>query len=276
MFEQYSPKIALIGAGNLGTCVLEGLLDQSFPADKLLATTASSKSAQALQEKLGINTTTDNLQAAEWADVVIIAVKPNLIATVLDDMQPVLQMGQRLVISLAAGVSSQFIMNKLGDDVSIVCAMPNIAACIAQSATAAYATPATTDTHRQLAHALLSSLGMVIWLEDETQLDGVVGLAASAPAYFFLVMEALVQAGEQMGVESQVAEQLVTQVCKGAGLLAQRPGESAQDLREQVTSSGGTTAKALDHLLNNDLAAIMNGAAQKAAQHAVDTRHSEG
>lgn len=276
MFEQYSPKIALIGAGNLGTCVLEGLLDQSFPADKLLATTASSKSAQALQEKLGINTTTDNLQAAEWADVVIIAVKPNLVAEVLKEMQAPLQVGQRLIISLAAGVSSQAIANKISEDLSIVCAMPNIAASVGACACGAYATASTTAANQQLAHSILASLGFVVWLEEETQLDAVVGVAGSAIAYYLLIMEAMIEAGEQMGLNKQTAQQLVSQTCLGAGKLMQKTDQSASQLREQVTSEKGATAKALDHLLNNDLAAIMNGAAQKAAQHAVDTRHSEG
>lgn len=266
--QQTYERIALIGAGKLGTCIIQGLLNQGVMPEQLIATTASMASGQSLQDVWGISTTTDNLEAGEKADVVIIAVKPQLVATVVRQMQPALQQGQKLIISVAAGVSSDVISNAVGQEVPVVCAIPNIASSIGASAIGAYANQVVSKQQHEQARALLSSLGAVFWLPQETLLNAVVGIAGSAPAYLFLIMEALANAGEAMGLEQTVARQLVEQTCLGAASLAKQSNLTVAELREQVTSPNGTTAHALSYLLNNDLPGIMEGAAKAAAQRA--------
>lgn len=261
-------RIALLGAGKLGTCILQGLLKQGISIDRLIATTASEDSAQALASKLGIQAVTDNREAAHQADVVIVAVKPSGVAGLLEEIKPVIEQSHALIISVAAGVSSDSITDVVGHHVPVICAMPNTASSVGQSATGAFANAYVSEKQHNLAHALLLSLGQVFWLPKEDLLTAVVGIAGSAPAYFFLVMEGLIQAGQSMGLDYDTALRLVAQTCYGAGALVQQSQLTPDQLRGQVTSPNGSTAKALECLRNEDLVGMMERAAQAAAQHA--------
>lgn len=272
--EQLQERIAIIGAGKLGTCIIQGLLHQGVTSEQLIATTARAPSGQSLQDKWGITTTTDNLEAAQKADVIIVAVKPQLVTTVVQQMKPALQDGHRLIISVAAGVRSDVISDAVDQEVPIVCAMPNTASSIGESATGAYANQAVSKRQHEAAHALLTSLGAVFWLPQEHLLNAVVGIAGSAPAYLFLIMEALADAGVSMGLEQTTARQLVEQTCFGAASLAQQSGLTVTELREQVTSPHGSTAQALNCLLSNDLPGIMYEAVKAAVNRTKEVEAS--
>ncbi|RDI41318.1 pyrroline-5-carboxylate reductase [Aquicella lusitana] len=260
----HTPVISIIGAGNMGSSLIGGLIKDGHPSDKLWAADPSGEKLTQLKTKFDINTTSDNAQAIQAADTIIFAVKPQAFAHVALPLKKVIAERKPLVISIAAGIREASIQQWLNGKTPIVRAMPNTPALIGCGATALYANPYVTESQRNLAESILRAVGVVVWLNDEKLMDTVTALSGSGPAYFFLMMEALQEAAEDLGLPTETARLLTLQTALGAARMAIESGTSLAELRRKVTSPGGTTEKAISVLEENNIRRLFKQALQAA------------
>jgi pyrroline-5-carboxylate reductase len=237
--------IAFIGGGNMARSLIGGLLAAGVPAARLRVADPG-PAARAACQALGLTRVgADNAAAATGAAVLVLAVKPQVMAEAARSLAVTVQAEQPLVISVAAGIASADLMRWLGGPVALVRAMPNTPALLGAGATGACASPRVTSAHRATATALLGSVGSVEWLDDEALMDVVTAVSGSGPAYFFLVLELLEAEGVRLGLPAPVARRLAVETAYGAARMARETGTPPAELRAQVTSPGGTTAAAL-------------------------------
>ncbi|MHB1948877.1 MAG: pyrroline-5-carboxylate reductase [Gammaproteobacteria bacterium] len=240
-----SATIAIIGGGHMGTSLLAGLIANHYASDKLWVADPETKKLLHLKTEFNIQTTTDNLVALQSADIVILAVKPQLLAKVCAQMQEIIHQKQPLVISIAAGVRVDSIQKWLGGKTAIVRAMPNTPAMISCGATALFANKFVSANHHDLAESILRAVGVCEWVNDETLMDTVTALSGSGPAYFFLMIEALQNAAQELGLPAETARLLTLQTAFGAARMALESEFEVTELRKRVTSPGGTTEQAV-------------------------------
>ena len=211
------------------------------------------------------------LAMAAVADVVVLAVKPQVLKPVATALAEAVQKRRPLIISIAAGVRTPAIARWLGGEVALVRAMPNTPALVASGATALYATAAVSPAQRALAESILRAVGLTLWLEDEAQMDAVTALSGSGPAYFFLVMEALEEAAVNgLELPRDIARLLTLQTAFGAAKMALESAEDMATLRARVTSPGGTTERAVEVLENGRLRALFAAALAAARQRSIE------
>ncbi len=241
------PTIAIIGAGTMGEALLKGLLRNGVaePA-KIVAGEPRAERLAELEARYGIRGTQANAVAARGAAIVFLSVKPQVMGRVLDDLRGHVS-PDALVFSIAAGVRIATIREGLGVE-RIVRAMPNTPAQIGQGITVWTATEHVTAEQREQTLTILQALGEEVYVEDEHYLDMATALSGTGPAYVYLFMEALIDAGVHLGFSRWIAEKLVMQTVIGSALYARQSGLHPAALRNQVTSPGGTTAEALYHL----------------------------
>ncbi len=262
--------ITLIGGGNMARSLIGGLIADGHPAAGVRCAEPDAARREALIADFGIQAFEDNATATRGADAVILAVKPNRIAEVATDLALQIREQQSVVISIAAGVRSSDIARWLGDGAAVVRAMPNTPALVQTGATALYANQAVSETQRELAETTLRAVGMVVWLSEEQQMDAVTALSGSGPAYFFLTMELMQAAAEELGLDQKTARLLTLETALGAARMALESSEDAATLRTRVTSPGGTTAAALAEFDKAGLAAIYRKALGAAAERAAE------
>ncbi|MEM9952487.1 MAG: pyrroline-5-carboxylate reductase [Chloroflexota bacterium] len=237
-------KIAFIGAGNMGGSIINGLVSsQLIPPDQIIAADINEVRLQELAESLGINTTTNNVEATEDADIIVIAVKPQFLENALHELRGRVD-GAGLILSVVAGVKIRDIAEDL-HNTRIVRSMPNTPSQIGEGVTVWTATYEVMDEYKALAKEILSAIGEELYVADENYMDMATGLSGSGPAYVFLIIEAMIDAGVRMGFNRVQAEKLVLQTIKGSVLYAQQSGTHPTILKNQVTSPGGTTAAGL-------------------------------
>jgi pyrroline-5-carboxylate reductase len=239
------PTISLIGAGNMGSSLIGGLIAAGHPNDKLWAADTSLDKLDRLKATFNIHTTLDNTEAVITADVVIFAVKPLLFAPVAKELAQTLQIHRPLIISIAAGIQVATMVHYLGNEAAIVRAMPNTPALVRLGATALFANAAVSNGDRKIAEKIMSAVGLVKWLKTEALMDSITALSGSGPAYFFLIMEALEQAAVELGLPVDIAHLFTLQTALGAANMAIKSDKSLAELRKEVTSTGGTTEKAI-------------------------------
>lgn len=264
------PVIAVIGAGNMGSSLIGGLLKDGHPSSKIWATDISEEKLAQLKSQFNVHVTTDNDKAVESADIVILAVKPQYFAPVAKNMQTSVQLRKPLIISIAAGVRAASIQHWLGGNIAIVRAMPNTPALINCGATAMYANEFVSAEQHNAAESVLRAVGLAVWIEHESQMDTVTALSGSGPAYFFLVMEAMQIAAEELGLSAETARLLTLQTGLGATRMAMESDYSLEELRHQVTSPGGTTEKAVSVLEEHNIRELF-----KKALHGAKLRSEE-
>ncbi len=260
-------RLAIVGCGNLGRALLAGLLDGAATPAQVAVSTRRPERAEVLALAHGVRAASSNLDAIRDADVVLLAVKPQIFPEVLAELQP--EIGQRLVISVAAGVSIHQIRAGLGDGPRIVRAMPNTPAVIKESATAVAAGPRASPEDLALAQAIFSAVGRVV-VVDESHLDAVTGLSGSGPAYVFLMIEAFSDAGVKVGLSREVALELAVQTIQGAARLVQQTKEHPGRLKDQVTSPGGTAIAGLHTLEAGGLRTTIMNAVEAATRRAAE------
>lgn len=261
-------KIAFIGGGNMASSLIGGLLKQGFSATDLIASDPLEQSRQRLVGEFGIATSATNDCASE-ADVVVLAVKPQIMKPVATDLASIL--GHRpLVISIAAGITIASLQSWLGKDTPLVRCMPNTPALLQKGATGLYASDAVDDQQRSQAEAIIAAVGTVSWFTSEEDIDRVTALSGSGPAYFFLVMEAMENAGVKLGLDRRVARQLTIQTALGAAAMADQGEAEPAELRSRVTSPGGTTEAAINSFIHNDLPGLFEEAIEAAFQRSVE------
>ncbi len=263
MFKQ-DQSIAFIGAGNMATALIRGLIARGFPCADIWASDPDSQQLEKLKSELGINTSEDNAVAVSNATVVVLAVKPQLMHEVLVPLQTTLAAHKVLLISIAAGVSIKTMESLSSPDQAIVRCMPNTPALVEAGASALFANASVSAEQKKQAKDILSAVGLVCWLQKENDIDIVTALSGSGPAYFFLFIEALQEAAVNEGLSPAIANSLALQTAFGATKLALESDDDVIELRRKVTSSGGTTEAAIAQFESDDFKSIVNRAVQQA------------
>ncbi|WP_341922797.1 pyrroline-5-carboxylate reductase [Polaromonas sp. YR568] len=262
-----SSVIAFIGGGNMASAIIGGLLKQGTPADRIQIVEPWAEQRAKLQVQFGIAAEAAPGAALASAALVVWAVKPQTFREAALQAGP--HTGQALHLSVAAGIRSDSMASWLATE-RIVRAMPNTPALVGQGMTALFARPAVTAAERQAVERVIQTTGEHLWLAQEEQLDAVTALSGSGPAYVFYFIEAMVQAGTEMGLSREQAHQLVVQTFVGASALAKASSEPPETLRERVTSKGGTTYAALTSLERDGVRLqfmrAMHAARQRAAE----------
>lgn len=238
-------EIAFIGGGNMATSLIAGLLADGHPPERLWVSDPDSAKLAHLSARYGVNTRADNNAILEHAGVVVLAVKPQILEQVVRGLAPQWFQRQPLLISIAAGIREQSIEHWLGGRPALVRAMPNTPAMIQAGATALHANQRVTKAQKDVAERILRAVGLTLWVENEELMDGVTALSGSGPAYFFLIMEALEQAGTELGLSGETARLLTLQTALGAARMAMESPDPPAVLRHKVTSPGGTTERAI-------------------------------
>jgi pyrroline-5-carboxylate reductase len=271
-------SLSFIGCGVMAEAIIGGLLrrDLVTPA-QIIGSHPRPARREELQKKYGIDVVESNAQAAKAGSasdgparknsIVILAVKPQRLSTVFNELRGQLQKEQ-LVLSIVAGAKIETIAGELGHQ-SIVRAMPNTPAQIGQGMTAWTATPQVGDAQLAQVRALLGALGKEIYVETERMIDMATALSATGPTYIFLVMEALVDAGVHMGFSRHIAQELVLQTMLGSVLFAKESHKHPAELRNMVTSPGGTSAEAIYQMEKGGLRTVLSKAVWAAFQRAV-------
>lgn len=239
-----NPKIAFIGAGNMASSIISGLLAEGFLATDICACAPRQERLTQLANDLGVTVSTDNLAAAAAAEVVILSVKPQVLKSAAIALQPAVA-HRPLIISVAAGITTKSLAQWLGNEQAIVRSMPNTPAQLRQGATGLFANQQVSSAQRATAERILGAVGIVQWLTEEHLLNSVTAVSGSGPAYFFLVMEAMIAAGVELGLTQAAASELTVQTALGAALLAKNSSVDVAELRRQVTSPKGTTEQAI-------------------------------
>ena len=235
--------IGFIGGGNMAVSLIGGLITAGVPAADITVTEPDEARQTALKQQFKVNTSGDN-NAVLTCNTVVLAVKPQLLKAVCQQLDKN-KLADSLFISIAAGVKSSDINRWLNNNQAIVRCMPNTPALLQSGASGLFANAFVSDIQRQRAEKILQAVGTVVWVDDEEQLNAVTAVSGSGPAYFFLMMEAMQQAGEALGLSSEVAQSLVLQTALGAARMASESDSSPAELRQQVTSKGGTTEQAI-------------------------------
>lgn len=262
--EPLSKKIAMIGAGQMAEALLAGLLaSRSADPTALFATDTSAERRDLVKRRFGIRVGSDNCEAASWADVVLLAVKPQSLDSVLEGIASTL--AGRLVISIAAGVSIRRIAGRVPHGTRIVRVMPNAPALVREGMSALAFGPGVTEEDVSLARALFEAVGRVVTVEEHL-MEAVTGLSGSGPAYVFMAIEAMADGGVKMGLSRSVAELLAAQTVLGAARMMLETGEHPARLKDRVASPGGTTIAGLHQLEQGGLRASLMAAVEAATK----------
>lgn len=260
--------IGFIGAGNMALSLIKGLLASGYPAENISATDPDTDKCHQVAQTLGIRCQANNTQCAEQADILVLAVKPQQMRLVCEEIQPQVSSHQPLVVSIAAGLRTDTLQQWLGGSAAIVRTMPNTPAMIQSGATGLFANERVNEEQRTHAENILRAVGLTVWVDKESDLDIVTAVSGSGPAYYFLFMEAMQAAAESMGLSPQSAKLLTIQTAFGAAKMALESSDSCQTLREKVTSPNGTTEKALQWFASHDFNDTVAGAMYAAKSRA--------
>lgn len=238
--------LAFIGGGNMAASLIGGLVADGYDPQSILASDPQHDRLAALSARYGIRSAKDNDSAAASADLLVLAVKPQVMKQVCRDLRDAVQASRPLIMSIAAGVREDYLQEWLGGGLPVVRTMPNTPAMIQAGATVLHAGSGVSETQRNLAETVMRAVGLTRWVDSEARLDEVTALSGSGPAYFFLVMEAMEQAGVDLGLDPESARLLTIQTAVGAARMAMESRDPPSVLRERVTSPGGTTERALE------------------------------
>ncbi|NNG00483.1 MAG: pyrroline-5-carboxylate reductase [Desulfobacteraceae bacterium] len=257
-------KIGFIGTGNMGQALISGLLSSgSARKTNIFCSDVRENVLEELETKYGITTTTDNLELVKASDIIIYAIKPQIMASVLKETAPHLDM-TKIIISTAAGVPMAAIESALGKDLRLIRVMPNVAVSVKQGASAIAAGAHTQKEDIALAMEIFNSVGKCIFLKENNLMDAVTGLSGSGPAYIFLIIDALADAGVKMGLSRQESLCLSTQTVLGAAQLLMETKSHPGQLKDMVTSPGGTAIAGLHTLEKGGLRTTLINAVEAA------------
>jgi pyrroline-5-carboxylate reductase len=258
-------RIAFVGAGVMAESMIAGLLKNALiPAGHLVASHPREDRRCRLEERFGILTTESNREAAHDADLVLLTIKPQVLQGVMRQLCGSLSPRQ-VVVSVIAGAPIDVLVNGLGHQ-AVVRVMPNTPAQVGQGMSVWSTTPGVTDTQRLRVQAVLRALGEELWVEEEKYVDMATALSGTGPTYVFLMMEALIDAGVHMGFPRRIAEQIVLQTVSGSVAFARDSGKHMAELRNMVTSPGGTSAEAIYQMEKGGLRTVLSRAVYAAYQ----------
>lgn len=265
-----APTIAFIGGGNMATSLVGGLLAHDHPADSIWVSDPDTARLKQLQERYAVCTSADNARAVGRADIVVLAVKPQVMKPVVESVRVAVAEHQPLVMSVAAGVREADMRSWLGGDTAIVRCMPNTPALLGAGATGLYANPKVSATQRSAAENIMRAAGITLWVDEEQLLDAVTAVSGSGPAYYFLLMELMEKTGTELGLEADAARILTLHTALGAARMALESGEAPGTLRQQVTSPAGTTEAAIKSFLSGGIEERVRAALTAARDRAIE------
>ena len=252
----------------MAQAIIKGLLQQGLAAEKIIATCGTPDNAEKIQREFGIACSNDNQQAVQHADIVVLAVKPQVLQAVCEQLKPAIK-PNTLILSVAAGVRASDIANWLGQS-AIARSMPNTPSAVGMGASGLYCKPECNPEQRTHCRNILEAVGLCVDLTDEAQIDAVTAVSGSGPAYFFLFIEAIRDAGVKLGLNADTALSLALQTARGAAELAQQSELDVGELRRRVTSPNGTTERAIQSFETNRLHNIVEQDMQACAQRAAE------
>ena len=258
--------IAFIGSGNLAGSLVRGLIERGFAASGIALADRDAAKTGALAEKHpGIVIRASNREVAADCEILIISVKPGDVRGVCEETREVLRTRSALLVSVAAGVTTEMLAGWTQPRQALVRSMPNVPVAIGCGMSALYAGPGVSPTQRDKVEQIFAAVGDVTWVEDEKLMDVVTALSGSGPAYFFRVIEALAKGAVALGMDAASAQRLAVQTAFGAASLARRGSADPKTLREMVSSRGGTTEQALASLEQSDIDTMFKRALEAAA-----------
>ena len=265
-------KIAFIGGGNMARSLISGLIKAGYDSNLISVSNRSEGKLIALNKDFGIKTSLDNYEIAKDADVIVLAVKPQFMAEMLNQLTAKINnYGNRLIISLAAGVTVERLTGLLNGHKKIVRLMPNTPALIGYGVTGTFAAPDVNAEEKEFTNRILTAVGKVVWVEKESDINTVTAASGSSPAYFFLFMQYLIEHTKEMGLSEEQARTLVVETALGAAQMAIKNADvSLEMLRAQVTSKGGTTFAAISKFeelnLKDSVSAAMDACVARAEE----------
>lgn len=268
--HSHLPRIAFVGAGNMASSIIGGLIESGHPADHISAADPFSASLERLTHIAPVAVYSDNAAAVDGADIIILAVKPQVMAEATESIAAAVHTKGSLVISIAAGVTLASMQSRLGPDAAIVRCMPNTPALVGCGASGLFANTNTSEQQREFAQLVLSAVGITCWVDSEPELDAITALSGSGPAYFFLLTEAMIDAGVALGLNRDTATVLATQTGLGAARMALESDVDLVELRRRVTSPGGTTERAIHSFEEDGMRDVVTRAMRAAAERAVE------
>ncbi len=273
-----STTIGFIGAGNMAYAIISGLINNDFSAENIKISDTNESLLSLRKKEFNLEVFTDNSELVRHCDVIVLAVKPQMLSSVCQLLKQALN-SNTLIISIAAGVRVHDIDRWLGGDCAIVRTMPNTPALLNQGVTGMFANERVSDAQKELATSILNSVGQSLWVTDEVMLDAVTALSGSGPAYFFLMIESMSKAGVALGLDDKTAQSLSIQTALGASMMASVSGASPRDLRANVTSPNGTTQAAIESFQDQNfdmiVAHAMRAAFDRASQLAAELSDSD-
>lgn len=262
-------KIGFIGAGNMGGALLGGLIKANLTSpDKVLVSDVNTTHLDKWKAKWGVGVTTSNAEVVEFSEVLMLCVKPQILKTVLIEVKNLIS-PETLLVSIAAGITTDTITKWIEQNNPIVRGMPNIAALVDESATAICMSQLANNGHMELAEKIFGAVGMVQRVH-ETQMDAITGLSGSGPAYIYMIIEALTDGGVKMGLSREVAFPMAIQTLLGSAKLVQETGEHPAVLRDQVTTPGGTAIAAIHDLEKHGLRSMLISAVMTATERSAE------
>ncbi|MCF7964935.1 pyrroline-5-carboxylate reductase [Methylobacter sp. Wu8] len=263
-------KIGFIGGGNMASSLISGLIASGHAPEQIWVSDINPDTLTALKQDLTVNTSANNDDVINAADVVVLAVKPQTLSAVAQSIAALVQQKKSLVVSIAAGINQNSLSHWLGADTAIVRCMPNTPALVLTGATALHANDKVTAEQRDLAENILRAVGIALWVDDEAELDAVTAVSGSGPAYYFLLMEAMEKAALELGLSQETARLLVQQTALGAAKIALESTESPEQLRKRVTSPGGTTQQAIETFEQGGFTELVSKALHAARDRSIE------
>ena len=262
-------KIVFIGGGNMASCLIGGMLAKGFSKQQILVSEPNRASRERIASTYGVEVTEDNRSAVSSAQVILLAVKPQVMSEVARNLASELN-HQPTVVSIAAGIPVSALQHWLGEELKIVRAMPNTPAMVQTGATGLFANRPLSHEEQSTVESIFNAVGFSCWVADEGLIDAVTAVSGSGPAYFFLVYEAMQKVAQELGLDTATAENLTLHTALGAAQLALSSDKPASELRRQVTSPGGTTQAAVTSFQEHGIEEIFRNAMNSAADRAME------
>lgn len=260
----------------MASSLISGLIASGHSPQQIWVSDINRETLQNLAAKLRINIATDNADLINQADVVVLAVKPQNLHEVAQNIAQAVRNKGALVVSIAAGITQKSLRKWLGENVAIVRCMPNTPALVQTGATGLHANANVSAEQRDLAENILRSVGVCLWLQEESELDAVTAVSGSGPAYYFLLMEAMEKAARELGLSEHTARLLAQQTALGAAKIALESAEPPELLRKRVTSPGGTTERAIETFIQGGFSELVAKAMQAAHHRSIEMSEQLG
>ena len=267
--------IGFIGAGNMAYALIKGLLNNGFDANQINISDPNEELLQSRESELEVTTYSDNTSLLSNSDIIFFAVKPQVLSSVCLELKGVVK-SKHLFVSIVAGIRSSDINRWLGGNFALIRTMPNTPALFQTGVTGLFANELVNNEQKSLVSSILSSVGECFWVDEEKLIDAITAISGSGPAYFFLLMESMKQAGMALGLDEETANSLSIQTAYGASLMANKTGKDSRTLRTEVTSPNGTTQSAIESFQDQNFEGIVANATRAAYDRARELSNELG